>query len=194
MKIYKKLVIPKDTAWDRFRIGRYVHWRIRYFFKGIWNIIRWSPTIYKDRDWDKWYILNILQKKIEFQRAYLVYANRHTDIDKDNFWMTVVLNLLEREKEEYYAMEKYDFRDNSRDDKHADLDEMLNSFKLTDEEADQYLAKYKSSVREVKKTTSDKERIGSKNALALYVGIHNQTKCNNLLFEILKHKSANWWD
>ena len=194
MKIYKKLSLPPDTAWERFKIGKYVHWKIRYFFQGVKNIIKWAPTIYHDRDWDQWYILNLLQKKIEFQRACIVNSNRHTGVDRDNFWMTVTLNLLEREKEEFYVMEKYDFRDPNRDDEHADLEEMLKSFKLLDEESEKYLAKYKSSVRKILKDSSDKRIVDHKEALSTYVGIHNQTKCNNLLFEILKHKSAGWWD
>ena len=111
MKQYTKLKAPKDSAWDdtRFKWGQYVHWRIRYFFKGIWNIIRWVPILYKDRDWDDYYLTKIIQKKIEHQRKYLVNANRHTNIDNDNKYMTLILNLIEREHKDYYALEKYNY-------------------------------------------------------------------------------------
>ena len=76
MKNYNKLIVPEDSAWDRktltARIWRSLHWRIRSFLTGCKNVIRWCPTIFKDRDWDNWYILNILQKKIEFQKEMLV--------------------------------------------------------------------------------------------------------------------------
>ena len=140
MKKYTKLPIPKDSAWDdtRFKWGGYVHWRIRYFFQGIWNIIRWMPTLYKDKDWDDYYITKILQKKIEFQRKLIVNNNRHTRVDMDNYWMTVVLNLIELEHEDFYSLEKYNY-----------ITDEGNIFepKITRDDTDMYLAKYPASVR-----------------------------------------------
>ena len=72
MKTYTKLPLPKDSAWDRKTWRSHVHWRIKYFIDGVSNIIRWIPTLYHDRDWDEYFILRMLQKKIEHQRAYLV--------------------------------------------------------------------------------------------------------------------------
>jgi hypothetical protein len=40
MKEYKKLVLPKDSAWGRKTWRSYVHWRIKYFLDGVHNIIR----------------------------------------------------------------------------------------------------------------------------------------------------------
>ena len=78
MKNYEKLIIPEDSAWGRktlsARAWRFLHWRIRSFLTGCKNVIRWSPTIFKDRDWDDWHIYNILQKKIEFQRKEIIYG------------------------------------------------------------------------------------------------------------------------
>ena len=181
MKQYTKLPIPKDTAWDRFRWGRYVHWRIRYFFQGVWNIIRWMPTIYHDRDWDHTYITQMLQKKIEFQRAHLVSANRHVNIDRDNYWMTVVLNLLEREHASYYEMEKYDYvvmGDGIFDDYKSD-------------NLEDYIAKYPSAARIVKKKyagLTDKDRISH------LMCHYRQEKAHKLIFRILEEHSAEWWD
>ena len=142
MKQYTKLHIPKDTAWDRKRINhrllRIIHWRIKDVFNGIWNIIRWAPTIYKDKDWDDYYITKLLQKKIEHQRAYLVKANRHVHVDRDNFWMTVVLNLIERKHADYYDMERYDYIVLNDEDILGDpISETL----------DQYIAKYTGDKR-----------------------------------------------
>ena len=106
---YTKLKLPKDTAWERKSWRRFVHWRITYFIDGVRNIIRWVPVLYKDRDWDDYFITKMLQKKIENQRKYLVEHNRHLNIDSNNFWMTVVLNLIEAEHEEYYSCEYMDY-------------------------------------------------------------------------------------
>ena len=186
MKKYTKLPIPKDSAWDdtRFKWGGYVHWRIRYFFQGIWNIIRWMPTLYKDKDWDDYYITKILQKKIEFQRKLIVNNNRHTRVDMDNYWMTVVLNLIELEHEDFYSLEKYNY-----------ITDEGNIFepKITRDDTDMYLAKYPASVRRVKQKYPNYD-FKDKQRLSLYVGIYNQERCRNLIFEILKRKSAYWWE
>lgn len=185
MKQYTKLPIPKDTAWDktRFQWGRYVHWRIRYFFHGIWNIIRWAPTIYKDKDWDDFYITKLLQKKIEFQRAYLVNANRHLNINRDNYWMTVVLNLLERKHENYYELEPFDYV--------VFGDELNSPLKL--DKSSEYVAKYPHACRRVKKSQLYISSIDDY-TMSMYMSMVRQNKADRLIFEILKNHSAEWWD
>jgi hypothetical protein len=195
MKVYKKLQVPNDSAWDRKTWRKHIHWRIKYFIDGVTNIFKWMPTIYKDRNFDDFFILKILQKKIEFQRSYLINSNRHTNIPHDNYWMTVVLNLLEREIQNYYSLEMYDYLD-----QHIDFELVEgshDSYKmnriLIKENLDDYLNKYPSSIRKVMKKYKDID-LSHKETLALYVSKHNQEKCRNLLFEILKQKSECWWD
>ena len=38
---------------------------------GIRNLIKWTPIIWKDRDWDKHYILEVLLFKMKNQRDYM---------------------------------------------------------------------------------------------------------------------------
>ena len=113
MKNYEKLIIPEDSAWNRKGVSAWIwrnlHWRIRYFVGGIKNIFRWIPTLYKDKDWDQYHIYTILQKKIEFQRKEIVYANRSTRVWRDHRDMTIILNLLERVKDGYYESEHTDY-------------------------------------------------------------------------------------
>lgn len=195
MKQYTKLPMPKDSAWDRRTWRRYAPIWLKQFIDGIFNIIRWIPVIYKDKDWDDYYTTKILQKKIENQRAYLVKHNRHTEVDEDNFWMTVVLNLIEREHENFYSLEKYDYKNSEI--KFVEVEDNPKLYRLEEEvewEAlDSYLAKYPASVRKVKKLYPDRD-FSDQNILALYVGQYNQERCRNLLFEILKRYSNRWWD
>ena len=190
MKNYEKLTIPKDSAWNRkglsARIWRNLHWRIRYFIGGIKNIIRWIPTLYKDKDWDEWYILTILQKKIEFQRKEIIYANRHIDVDRDNRDMTIVLNLIERVKEDYYGTEYLDYEESKFRFEPVEGDKELYSMEqdVISEKYDDYLKKYPLSVRKVLKENPDL----NKKDLCFYVAKHNEKKAHNLLFKILKAK------
>jgi hypothetical protein len=196
MKNYKKLTIPEDSAWNRKGVlpllWRKTHWRIRYFFGGIKNILRWIPTLYKDKDWDDWYIFTILQKKIEFQRKEIIYANRHMQVDRDNRDMTIVLNLIERVKEEYYGTEYLDYSETKFRFEPVEGGRELYSMEedVISENYDAYLRKYPSSVRKVLKNKSGLD----KKDLCYYVAKHNEKKAHDLLFKILKERMRWWWD
>jgi len=192
MKTYKQLPIPKDTAWDRNTLYGKLHWRIRYVITGIKNIIRWMPTIYHDRDWDQWHIYNVLQKKIEFQRKELINANRHTNINRDNRDMTIVLNLIERINEDFYGVEYLDYSESKfrfepieGDDEYYTMEQDVIS-----ENYDEYIKKYPSSVRKVLKEKPDLD----KKDLCFWVARHNEERAHNLLHRILKERIRHWWD
>jgi hypothetical protein len=196
MKTYKKLILPNDSAWGRKSWRRFFHWRILEAIDGTKNIIRWIPTLYNDRDWDHTYITKILQKKLEFQRKYLVKNNRHVNIDNDNFWMTVALNLLERMHEDYYALEKYEYHEQNME--FIPIPNSTNSelrFVTKWENLKAYLAKYPATVRKVKKLYPENyDGQQGLELLSFRVSHHNQEKCNNLLFEIFKRYHERWWD
>lgn len=193
MKTYKQLPIPNDSAWDRISLFDRLHWRIRYFLTGCRNLIKWAPTIYHDREWDGNYILKILQKKIENQREYLVNANRHTRIEMDNRDMTLVLNLIERVREEYYQMECMDYWHSEMIfGEVPDKPELKSIDILTKSERyDEFLSKYPSSVRAVVKEHGEQD---DKQRLCLLVSYYNHNKANKLLFRILEERLAYWWD
>jgi len=192
MKTYKQLIIPEDSAWDRNTLYGKLHWRIRYVITGIKNIIRWMPTIYHDRDWDQWHIYNVLQKKIEFQRKELINANRHTNINRDNRDMTIVLNLIERVNEGFYGVEYLDYSESKfrfepieGDDEYYTMEQDVIS-----ENYDEYIKKYQSSVRKVLKEKPDLD----KKDLCFWVARHNEERAHDLLHRILKERIRYWWD
>jgi hypothetical protein len=191
---YNKLQLPKDSAWRRKTWRSYTPIWFNRFIDGVHNIIRWIPTIYKDKDWDDYYITKILQKKIEHQRKYIVEANRHTQVDQDNYWMTVVLNLIEREHEEYYGCEYMDYI--KRDMIFTPIEGTNSSsldFDTKWENLDEYINKYPGVKYRVIKENKGVD-FTEKDRLAMYMAHYRQWKCRNLIFEILKRKSNQWWD
>ena len=187
MKMYTKLPMPKDSSWDKKTWKYYSPTWFNVFAEGVYNIFRWMPTIYKDKDWDDFYITRLLQVKIEHQREYLVKHNRHESTSEDNFWMTVVLNLIEREHEEYYTMEKYEYVE-----RHDEI--LADGYKS--EHVQDYINKYPGTYCQVIKSIdlSDKHLTIDKHYIAMQMGIQRQIKCRHLLFRILKDKSQQWWD
>lgn len=196
MKEYKKLTIPEDSAWNRKGILPYInrklHWRIRYFIGGVKNIFRWIPTLYKDKDWDDWFIFTVLQKKIDHQRKEIIYANRHIHVDRDNRDMTIVLNLIERVKDEFYNSEYLDYEKSKFRFEPVEGKDNLKSLEIDvlSDDYDEFLKKYSSSVRKVLKQKPDLD----KRDLCFYVSKYNQEKAHDLLFKILKERMRWWWD
>jgi hypothetical protein len=73
------------------------------------------------------------------------------NIDIDNFWMTVVLNLIEREHEEYYGMEYIDYLDEQLMFSPIGNDLFEMNSQVSSERLSEYLEKYPSSTRKVAK-------------------------------------------
>lgn len=211
IKTYKQLTLPPDTAWDRkvynpirlldrwlyrnfttswiyINLDKYIFIPLDQFTTGIQNLIKWFPIIWKDRNWDHSYILEILQHKLILQREYLVSNNRHTMVDMDNKYITICLNLIERMKEDYYELEHYDYID---EDIWWTKDYSLES-KINKENLDEYFAKYPLIVRRIlnRKPGLNKKRM----LLASKVADMNQQRCKRLLFKILNEKIEGWWD
>jgi hypothetical protein len=192
MKKYEKLIIPKDSAWDRKSLLRKLPTWLKEFLTGCKNLIKWSPTIWKQRDWDDSFIFGILQKKIEFQRKEIVSANRHTRVDIDNRDMTIVLNLIERVRNEHYGTEYLDYRETKFRFEDVEGKPKYKSLELDIiwEDDDTFLSKYPSTVRKVIK---DKPEL-NKTDLCFWVAQYNQERAHDLLFKILKERMRWWWD
>lgn len=72
---------------------------------GIINLIKWTPTIWKDRDWDHSYFHIIIHKKLSNMEKYLRKYGHHVDAEKDADNIKICLNLLNRIlKNEYHEM------------------------------------------------------------------------------------------
>jgi hypothetical protein len=72
-------------------------WRaIRYFFRGVSNIIDWVPTLYHDRNWDHVYFYIILQKKLKAMEKMF----EEDDTTELSWWfkrdITICIRLCER--------------------------------------------------------------------------------------------------
>lgn len=194
MKKYEKLVIPKDSAWSRKTWRSYAPIWVLDIVDGVANIFRWMPTIYKDKHWDDYYITKILQKKIEFQREYLVKANRHTGVESCNTWMTIALNLLERENTEYYYTEYLDYFERGISFEKTEDDTYKLDLHILSERYDDYLKKYSGAARRMLKQNPKLQGVVKKDKLCFEISLYNQKRCRHLLFEILKLKSERWWD
>jgi hypothetical protein len=194
MKQYKQLSVPDDSAWTRNKWLGYVPTPIKQFFQGLRNVIRWMPTIYRDRHWDHSFLTDILQKKLEFMRNELVSANRFVGVEAVNKDITLALNLLERIKHSYYELEMHDYIKRSYDFVPADVTAEYFTMEDTilDDNLDEYLAKYKSTAKKLRKKYKLKRDQTEK--LAYKVSDYNQQKCERIFWKLIHYKLNHWWD
>ena len=74
---------------------------IRQFFIGVRNIIKWIPVLYKDRDWDFYFVYVMLQKKLEFTEI----AIRNSSLQNAEFYakkIRTAIRLIEIVRDEKY--------------------------------------------------------------------------------------------
>jgi hypothetical protein len=69
-------------------------YRIKTFFTGISNLIKWIPVIWVDRDWDYTYIYRILLAKIKHVRKYTQQRYFYVGNENDIKWMLLCEKLL----------------------------------------------------------------------------------------------------
>jgi len=226
MKTYHKLPIPSTSAWDKKSYDpikwlynlreEQPEWLEDYFFDPYFSVknwikeffrfivkmfFRWIPTIWKDRDYDDYFIFEILKQKILQQRNYLVKNNRHTNVDKDNFWMTVCLNLIERIQDNYYEIEHFDYFESTFDfvltEDSAPNYEMVETFKS--DNMINYINKYPLDRKKTMKFFNKEELNyiddqSDRRTLCILMSRKRHEKAVNLLFKILSNKVEHWWD
>jgi hypothetical protein len=76
--------------------------KIKEFFRKVRNIIRWFPVIYKDRDWDHWFIYQILKTKLKHQSEHLRKHGYHDSSESDADRIDLCIRLIEKVQNEEY--------------------------------------------------------------------------------------------
>jgi len=84
-------------------------YKIKQFFKRIYNLYRWLPIIWKDQDWDDHYIWEILKFKLKNQAKYIGHHNRHVSAKRDAEIMMLCIRLIDKVQSEYYLNEHSDY-------------------------------------------------------------------------------------
>ena len=163
-------------------------YRIKQFFKQIHNLIRWFPIIWKDMDWDDFYIFEILKFKLKNQAKYIGTKDRHMSAKRDAEIMMLCVRLIEKVQDEYYGMEYHNYyKSNIKfipSISHPGSYEMEEE--LISEHYDDYFKKYPRIYKQV--TGKDKHEI------AFQISRINEERAHKLLFTILEQNIRRWWD
>jgi len=171
--------------YDIFRHPRRVYGRIL-------NLVRWFPVIWKDHDWDGWYIYEILKFKIGNQSRYIGANNRHTRAKDDARNMLLCVRLIEKIQDDYYDMEffKYyitelEFVTSKDNPEYYNVEE-----RLLEDNLGEYFKKYPRIFNQV---VSEGKYTENKR-IAMEISHRNQERAKKLLFKILQENIDRWWD
>jgi hypothetical protein len=76
-------------------------YKIKQFFRRIYNLYRWLPIIWKDQDWDDHYIWEILKFKLKNQSKYIGTKDRHVSAKRDAEIMMLCTRLIDKIQSQY---------------------------------------------------------------------------------------------
>lgn len=165
---------------------------IRQFVDSIMNLVRWFPTIWKDRDWDSYYTYEVLKSKLCHIRDHFEYHNNHTMLKN----LKLCIKLLDRVQNEYYLMEWNEYSTVEHTlvkDAKSNLSTI--NMHVVEERFDDYFSKYKRTSALLLSERGRKEVVfgtDTKMHFAMSVGVYNHKKAKSILFKVLSDNIERW--
>jgi hypothetical protein len=201
---YIETTFDKVIRWVKYD-AKYLHLDI---IRGVKNLIRWFPTIWKDRDYDHSYIYEVLRVKLENQATYISHKDRHTSAQRDAELMMLAARLITIQQEDLYDMEYLDYHESNfkwidatdgdsipekyKGSKRLEIEIVSERF---DEYFERYPRQYKRAVSgELNLFTRNEDEKENKKIYAMEIAHENQRRSRKLLFKLLDDRINGWWD
>jgi hypothetical protein len=157
----------------------YLKWNFEWRFWisdisiGIKNLITWFPIIYKDRNWDSHYIIEILKFKLKNQSKYIRDRDFYVNAKRDAEIMMTCVKLMELIQDDFYSCE------------------------YLDKNLDNYFIKYPRIYKKVLNGEGPfkaqwKDLNEKKNTIAINIGYINHIRARKLLFSLLENNIEKW--
>jgi hypothetical protein len=171
-------------------------WRIRRFYNRIKNVIRWLPTIWKDQDWDDFYIFEILRVKLKHQAKYIGDRDFFVGADRETEKMLLCIKLIERIQDDYYNTESHSYHKSNFifDESEDGTDTYRLRIEEISEDFDSYFAKYPLEYKRVMNAEYCPFNRDTKSGIAFAMGHMIHKKSVRILFKTLEYNIERWWD
>ena len=173
---------------------------IKRFIGNVYNLIRWFPVIWKDRDWDDYYIWEILKFKLKNQAKYIGDSDTHTRAKYNAEKMMLCARLIDKVQDEYYLMEHMDYHES--DYNWLDVEDKPGYKELeiieVSERYDEYFNQHRAAVRKI--LANKEHQIFElaeekyKKRLAMNLSHYNEKRAQDILFRLLNRDIRGWWD
>lgn len=191
--------IEKEYNQWYWKLYRYWKWDFKHLprdiIQGFKNLWKWLPIIYKDRDWDNYYIFEVLKFKLKNTANYLEKHNRYVGVDNDAKYIRICERLISKLQDEYYQSEYFEYYDFDVEWLDVEDNKQVKRFKSveTKNELIKYFTKYPNTYKKVRFDFKCEGFKGSE-GIALTMGIERHLKARKLLFKIIEDKIEGWWD
>jgi hypothetical protein len=158
---------------------------VRDFRTGISNLWRWLPIIWKDRDWDKHYIMEIFIFKLKRNRDYMI-NHGHTVNDRAIATMTECIDLLEKVHNEW---------DNYEEHSHDKHEEKWGKSEYYTEPCEDRPGSYSlKDRREDRMSPEDIEQMKKEFIIACKISSQKRKTDFKHALEIILEEFDGWWD
>jgi hypothetical protein len=185
------------SLWWKFE-GRYYH---KDLYRGIKNLIKWFPVIWKDRDWDSYYIFRIMEHKLRLQAKGIAKRDIHVNAKRDAEVMMTCVRLMEKIREDYYQSEYMDYH--KSDYWFEDIEDQPGwstwESEIKSENFDDYFKKYPLIYKRVLNGEGvfgigDETEYDGKMRIAMNIAHINHDRARKLLFKLMEYNMEKWWD
>ena len=152
---------------------------MRSIWQGIKNIIAWFPIIWRDRDWDSWYIYEILNFKLKRMEQNIRKYGHAVESESIADQIKEVIVGLDRLVEDDYCA-----------DLHSAIREKWGEMEFVDSEKEGY-----STLKATKvKTKEDEESYST--AIRECVKLEEKAIQEDLalVFDTMRDNIRSWWD
>jgi hypothetical protein len=155
----------------------------------IYNIIKWSPILWKDRDYDYEYILNVLAFKLQNISKYIDKHKSYKGYKRDVERINLCIRLLDKLQTNFYKFEPQNFYKSKSTFNYDSETRNLNlNLIIIDDNLNEYFNKYKREYQKIQNQNS------SVIWTATQLGTIIENKAKRILFKILEEQIFNWWD
>ena len=200
----------KLSLWNKI----YLWWKyeVKYYPSrikdGVSNLIKWFPIIWRDRDYDSHYLLEIMKFKINQMSKLQESLNLHSDSKRNVEIMNTILRLLDKVQEEHYRHEYYDYLETRYKFIHVDGTEYHTvEEEIIRDDSEEYIKKYPLTFNQVtshkiyKETLVIREKIQLKTEsdeddrrlIPMIMGEIRHEKAKKLMLKLINKNIEKWW-
>lgn len=157
-----------------------VWYNIKY---GTINLIQWLPIIWKDRDYDHYFLMRLLEFKLNKMGKSFKKYNNHTQTDAHVKQVNKCANIFKRLYEDEYLLNSFKNHDKKWGNIRVSFEECENP------DFHEIILKRKNVITEQDKTDERKE-----SKVCSEKGYENQRKDLKEVFRIMYDNILTWWD
>ena len=167
--------------------------------KGIKNLWKWFPLVWKDRDWDDHFIFEALKFKIKNTAKYIKKNDRYIGCERDVQIMMTCVRLIEKIQDQFYDLEHTDYMEQEfsfEKIENSDLSKL--NIETISQNLSDYFSKHPNIYRRALKSSITKEKWHyseiSDQTLAMWMAHYNHNRARKILFALMERNIEKWWD